>query len=155
MVPLGAFLVGIIAIVAGVAGGAYKQRLKTEQRLAMLARGMSAGDIEKVLSAEGKSAKDPLQGLASTRRTAIVLISTGIGVMLSFLVLAWIVNDHEVLSGGAFGLIPLSIGVGFFIDYMMQKRELAHFGLEVGRGRIGGGRKDGRLIRSALVMQEG
>jgi hypothetical protein len=134
MVPLGAFLVGIIAIIAGVAGGAYKQRLKTEQRLAMLARGMSAGDIERVLSAEGKSAKDPLQGLASTRRTAIVLISTGVGVMLSFLVLAWIVNDHEVLSGGAFGLIPLSIGVGFFIDYTMQKRELAHFGLEVGRG---------------------
>ena len=134
MVPLGAFVVGIVAIVAGVAGGGYKQRLKTEQRLAMLARGMSAGDIEKVLSAEGRSAKDPLQGLASTRRTAIVLISTGIGVMLSFLVLAWIVNDHEVLSGGAFGLIPLSIGVGFFIDYMMQKRELAHFGLEVGRG---------------------
>ena len=133
MVPLGAFVVGIVAIVAGVAGGGYKQRLKTEQRLAMLARGMSAADIEKVLSAEGKSAKDPLQGLASTRRTAIVLISTGIGVMLSFLVLAWIVNDHEVLSGGAFGLIPLSIGVGFFIDYMMQKRELAHFGLEVGR----------------------
>jgi len=31
-------------------------------------------------------------------------------------------------------LIPLSIGVGFFIDYIMQKRELAHFGLEVGRG---------------------
>lgn len=134
MVPLGAFLVGIIAIVAGVAGGAYKQRLKTEQRLAMLARGMSAGDIEKLLSAEGKSAKDPLQGPASTRKTGIVLISTGIGVMLSFLVLAWIVNDHEVLSGGAFGLIPLSIGVGFFIDYMMQKRELANFGLEVGRG---------------------
>jgi hypothetical protein len=133
MVPLGAFVVGIVAIVAGVVGGAYKQRLKTEQRLAMLARGMSAGDIERVLSAEGKSAKDPLQGLASTRRTAIVLISTGVGVMLSFLVLAWIVNDHEVLSGGAFGLIPLSIGVGFFIDYMMQKRELAHFGLEVGR----------------------
>jgi hypothetical protein len=133
MVPLGAFLVGIIAIIAGVAGGAYKQRLKTEQRLAMLARGMSAADIERVLSAEGKSAKDPIQGLASTRRTAIVLISTGVGVMLSFVVLAWIVNDHEVLSGGAFGLIPLSIGGGFFIDYMMQKRELAHFGLEVGR----------------------
>ena len=134
MVPLGAFVVGIVAIVAGVVGGAYKQRLKTEQRLAMLARGMSAGDIEKVLSAEGKTAKDPLQALGSTRRTAIVLISTGLGIMLSFMLLAWIVNDHEVLSGGAFGLIPLSIGVGFFIDYIMQKRELAHFGLEVGRG---------------------
>jgi hypothetical protein len=99
----------------------------------MLARGMSAGDIEKVLSADGRAAKDPLQGIATTRRTAIVLISTGVGIMLSFLVLAWIVNQHEVLSGGAFGLIPLSIGVGFFIDYNLQKRDLAHFGLEVGR----------------------
>jgi hypothetical protein len=133
MVPLGAFVVGIVAIVASIAGGAYKQRLKTEQRLAMLARGMGAGDIEKVLSSEGRAAKDPLQGLASARRTGIVLISTGVGVILSFLLLAWIVNDHEVLSGGAFGLIPLSIGVGFLIDYSMQKRELAHFGLEVGR----------------------
>jgi hypothetical protein len=133
MIPLGAFVVGIVAIVAGVAGGAYKQRLKTEQRLAMLARGMSASEIEKVLSADGRAAKDPLQGIASTRRTAIVLISTGIGIMLSFLVLAWVVNEHEVLSGGAFGLIPLSIGVGFFIDYNLQKRDLSHFGLEVGR----------------------
>ena len=133
MIPLGAFVVGIVAIVSGIAGGAYKQRLKTEQRLAMLARGMSAGEIEKVLSADGRAAKDPLQGIASTRRTAIVLISTGIGIMLSFLVLAWVVNEHEVLSGGAFGLIPLSIGVGFFIDYNLQKRDLSHFGLEVGR----------------------
>jgi hypothetical protein len=133
MIPLGAFVVGIVAIVAGVASGAYKQRLKTEQRLAMLARGMSASEIEKVLSADGRAAKDPLQGIATTRRTAIVLISTGVGIMLSFLVLAWIVNEHEVLSGGAFGLIPLSIGVGFFIDYTLQKRDLSHFGLEVGR----------------------
>jgi hypothetical protein len=133
MIPLGAFVVGIVAIVSGIAGGAYKQRLKTEQRLAMLARGMSAIDIEKVLSADGRAAKDPLQGIATTRRTAIVLISTGVGIMLSFLVLAWIVNQHEVLSGGAFGLIPLSIGVGFFIDYNLQKRDLSHFGLEVGR----------------------
>jgi hypothetical protein len=133
MIPLGAFLVGIVAIVSGVVGGAYKQRLKTEQRLAMLARGMSAGDIEKVLSADGRAAKDPLQGIANTRRTAIVLISTGVGIMLFFLVLAWIVNEHHVLSGGAIGLIPISIGVGFLIDYNLQKRDLSRFGLEVER----------------------
>ena len=133
MIPLGAFVVGIVAIISGIAGGAYKQRLKTEQRLAMLARGMSASEIERLLSADGRAAKDPLQGIATTRRTAIVLISTGVGIMLSFLVLAWIVNQHEVLSGGAFGLIPLSIGIGFFIDYNLQKRDLSQFGLEVGR----------------------
>ncbi len=53
--------------------------------------------------------------------------------MLSFLVLAWIVSEHEVLSGGAVGLIPLAIGVGFLIDYNLQKRDLSRFGLEVGR----------------------
>jgi hypothetical protein len=133
MVPLGAFVVGIVAIVAGISGGAYKQRLKTEQRLAMLARGMSAGEIEKVLNADGRAAKDPIASLANTRRTGIVLISTGIGLILSFLALAWIVNDHEVISGGAFGLIPLSIGVGFLVDYSHQKRDLSRFGLEVAR----------------------
>ncbi len=133
MVPLGAFVVGIVAIVAGISGGAYKQRLKTEQRLAMLARGMSAGEIEKVLNADGRAAKDPIASLANTRRTGIVLISTGVGLILSFLALAWIVNDHEVISGGAFGLIPLSIGVGFLVDYNHQKRDLSRFGLEVGR----------------------
>jgi len=133
MVPLGAFVVGIVGIVSGVLGGAYKQRLKAEQRLAMLARGMSAAEIEKILSAEGRTMRDPLQSLAGTRRTAIVLISSAIGIMLFFLVLAWIVNEHEVLSGGAIGLIPLSIGVGFLIDYQLQKRELSRFGLEMGR----------------------
>jgi hypothetical protein len=37
-----------------------------------------------------------------------------------------------VLAGAAAGLIPLAIGVGFFVDYNLQKRELARFGLEVG-----------------------
>jgi len=47
-------------------------------------------------------------------------------------VLAAILHVREVLSGAAAGLIPLAIGVGFFIDYNLQKRELSRFGLEVG-----------------------
>jgi hypothetical protein len=134
VVPLGAFLVGIVAIVSGVVAGAYKQKVKAEQRLAMVARGMTAAEIEKLLSGDSRVGKDPLQAVTSTRRTAIVLISSGVGLILFFLVLAWIVNTHEVLSGGAVGLIPLSIGVGFLIDYKLQKRELSRFGLEVGHG---------------------
>ena len=98
---------------------------------------MSADDIDKLLSKsddDGKPAKDPIQSLANTRRTAIVLISSGAGLILFFLVLAWIVSDHEVLSGAAVGLIPLTIGVGFLIDYNLQKRDLSRFGLEVGQG---------------------
>jgi hypothetical protein len=31
----------------------------------------------------------------------------------------------------AAGLIPFAIGIGFFVDYKMQARDLARFGLEV------------------------
>jgi hypothetical protein len=137
LVPLGAFAVGIVAIVCGALSQAHTQRLKADQRMAMVARGMNANDIDKLLgkaSGDGKPMKDPMQSLATTRKTGIVLISSGVGLVLFFVVLAWVVGEHEVLSGGAVGLIPLAIGVGFLIDYKLQKRDLSHLGLEVGQG---------------------
>ena len=136
-VPLGAFAVGIIAIVSGAISQAHRQKLKADQRMAMVARGMNADDIDKLLgkaSGDGKPMRDPLQSLATTRKTGIVLISSGVGLVLFFVVLAWILREHDVLSGGAVGLIPLAIGVGFLIDYKLQKRDLSRLGLEVGQG---------------------
>jgi hypothetical protein len=136
MIPLGAFVVAIVAIVSGVVSEAHRQRLKADQRLAMVARGMNADDIDKLLgksSSDGKRVRDPLQSLANTRRTAIVLISSGVGVILFFLTLRLILEEHDVLSGAAIGLIPLAIGVGFLIDYKLQKRDLSRFGLEIGQ----------------------
>ena len=136
MIPLGAFLVAIVAIVAGVMAEANRVRLRAEQRMAMVARGMSADDIDKLLgkrSDDAKPVRDPVRSLANTRRTAIVLISSGVGLALFFMVLAWIVREHDVLSGAAVGLMPLAIGVGFLIDYKLQKRDLSRFGLEIGQ----------------------
>ena len=135
-VPLGAFAVGIVAIVAGAVNQMNREKLKADQRMAMVARGMNSDDIDKLLtkaSTDGRVVKDPLQSLGRTRRAAIALISTGVGLMLFSVVLTWILSVHEVLSAGAAGLIPLAIGVGFLMDYNLQKRDLARFGLEVGR----------------------
>jgi hypothetical protein len=135
MIPLGAFVVAIVAIVAGIMGEAHRQRLKADQRLAMVARGMNAEDIDKLLGKtndDGKRVRDPIQGLVNTRRTAIILISSGVGLILFFVALMTIVNEHDVLAGACVGLIPLAIGVGFLIDYKLQKRDLSRFGLEVG-----------------------
>jgi hypothetical protein len=135
MIPIGAFAVAIVAIVAGVMGEAHRQRLKADQRLAMVARGMSAEDIDKLLgktNEDGKRVRDPIQGLVNTRRTAIILISSGVGLMLFFFCLMIVVSEHDVLAGACVGLIPLAIGVGFLIDYKLQKRDLSRFGLEVG-----------------------
>jgi hypothetical protein len=36
-----------------------------------------------------------------------------------------------LLIVAAAGIIPIAIGVGFWIDYKLQARDLARFGLEV------------------------
>jgi hypothetical protein len=55
-----------------------------------------------------------------------------LGLTLFFVALSFIVQERDVLAGAAVGIIPLAIGIGFFIDYNLQKRELSRFGLEVG-----------------------
>lgn len=136
LIPIAAFAVAIVAIIASFMGEANRTRLRAEQRMAMIARGMSADDIDKLLgkrSDDAKPVKDPIRSLANTRRTAIILISSGLGLSFFFLVLTWIVGEHDVLAGAAVGLMPLTVGVGFVIDYQLQKRDLSRFGLEVGQ----------------------
>ena len=136
VIPLGAFAVAIAAILGGIWSDANAKRIKADQRMAMIARGMSVAEIERVLGKPGeildeKRPKDPLRSLANARRAGIILVSIGVGIIAFFLVLTSIVQVREVLSGAAAGLIPLAIGIGFFVDYNLQKRELSRFGLEV------------------------
>jgi hypothetical protein len=135
VVPVAGCLVGVVAIVCGIWLDAHKRRLKSEERIAMISRGVPLAEIEKMLGVgdEDKApVKDPMRSLGNARRTGIVLVSVGVGLVLFFLVLEQVLHVREVLAGAAAGLIPLAIGIGFFIDYNLQKRELSRFGLEVG-----------------------
>jgi hypothetical protein len=138
IVPLGAFLVAIVAIISGTLSQAHARRMKAEQRMAMLQRGMTVEQIDQLLKAtkeydveEGARTKDPLRSLANARRVGVILVSIGIGLAVFGSLLASILQVREVLIVSATGLIPLAIGIGFFVDYHLQKRELARFGLEV------------------------
>jgi hypothetical protein len=138
MIPLGGFVVAIVAIVSGIMSEAHKQRLRAEQRMEMIARGVSASDIDKLLGGVGEDprpAKDPLRSLGNARRIAISLISAGVGLVAFGVLLSWIVQQHDVLIVAASGLIPLAIGIGFVVDYQLQRRELSRFGLEIGRDK--------------------
>jgi hypothetical protein len=59
--------------------------------------------------------------------------------MLFFITLSVIAQERDVLAGAAVGIIPLAIGIGFFVDYHLQKRELSRFGLEIGAESSGVG----------------
>ncbi len=138
IVPLGAFVVGIVAIISGAISQAHARRTRAEQRIAMVQRGMTAEQIATALGPPEKEeeevakTKDPMRSLGNARRAGTVLISVGLGIIVFGLVLTAILRVREVLSVSACGFIPLVIGIGFFVDYRLQQRELARFGLEVG-----------------------
>ena len=100
----------------------------------MLNRGVPLAEIER-LSATAKEAekkvRDPLRSLANARRSAMVLLSCGVGLGLFGLLLYAILGIRPVLIVAAAGVINLAIGGGFLVDYNMQERELARFGMEV------------------------
>jgi hypothetical protein len=135
IIPLAGILVAIVAIVSATIGQAHARSIKAEQRMAMLARGMSVEDIDRLLNTKGEPGepgpqKDPFRSRAGIRLTGIILSSIGVGLILLGFALEVILNVREVLACSAAGLIPLAMGAGFFIDYYMQKREAERLGLE-------------------------
>ena len=137
---------GCVMILGLGASGIYSEmrgkELRSQERIAMLNRGVPLAEIERMAATaneQEKKVRDPLRSLANARRTAIVLISVGIGLGIFGFLLALIVQQREVLVVAAVGVINLAIGGGFLVDYSMQKRELARFGMEVDTESMLGG----------------
>jgi hypothetical protein len=113
----GGELIGLAAVVltTGIPiAGMYLffrvRRLKTEERMAAIARGVAV-PMEPELSQVAKS-----------RRYGILLVCTAIGYTGTFSMISRVEPDAWVAA--AFGLIPFAIGVGYFVDSMLVKRDL-------------------------------
>jgi hypothetical protein len=132
VVPVAGCLMILGLGVAGIYSEIDQKRIRSQERMTLLARGMSVEDIERIQrQAANEDAIDPLRSLNNIRRTAIVLLACGIGIAAFGLLLAAILQMRVLLIVPAAGLIPLAVGIGFFVDYKMQARDLARFGLEV------------------------
>ena len=137
LIPIFALLIPIAAIIGGTYSQVQNRRIRAEQQMAMVARGVPLADIELFMKKnmppeeEAAGPRDPMRSLGNARRTAIVLISVGVGLMLFFALLEIVLSVRQVLAGAAAGFIPLAIGIGFWVDYQLQKREMARFGLEL------------------------
>jgi hypothetical protein len=112
-IALFAMILGIVAI--GVSFAYSVRRLQSKET--MLA-------LEKGLPVPFDPVANSARLVARARRTAIVLTSMGIGIILSFALIAWVEREIDVLNGSALGIIPLLIGIGLFIDYRLQVKEL-------------------------------
>jgi hypothetical protein len=109
-----------------------QRRVRSQERMTLLARGMSIEDIERLQrQVQNEDTSDPVRSMNNIRRTAMILFGSGVGIVAFGLLLAVILEMRVLLVVPAAGLVPIAVGLGFWVDYRMQARDLARFGLEV------------------------
>ena len=85
------------------------RRLRTDERLAALARGANIA-FEPDLNEAGRS-----------RRWGILLTAASLGYIACCAMIAHAEPDAWTLA--AFGVIPFAIGLGFFVDFVLIRRD--------------------------------
>ena len=116
---MGGELIGLVAVTLGMGvplGALYTyyrvRKLRSEERLAAIARGVAI-PVEPELS----------QG-ARSRRAGILLVTGAIGYIVTFGLVAQIQADRDFWTAAAFGIIPLAVGIGYFVDFTLIRRDL-------------------------------
>jgi hypothetical protein len=116
---MGGDLIGLVAVVltCGLPVAAlytyYRVRkLRTQERLAALEKGAQI-PLEPELSQ-----------FARSRRYGILLVCGGFGFMTMFAVIARVVEEPHILVAAAFGILPLAVGIGYFLDAALIHKDL-------------------------------
>lgn len=86
------------------------RKLRTEEKLAAIARGVSV-PMEPELSQAARS-----------RRSGILLVAGALGFMITVALIAR--TEPDAWKAVAFGAIPLALGLGFFLDSALVRRDL-------------------------------
>ena len=87
------------------------RKLRTDERMAALARGVDV------------PMQPELSQPAQSRRAGILLTAGAVGYMITFSIIARQV-DHDAWIAASFGIIPLVLGAGYFLDAFLVRRDL-------------------------------
>lgn len=88
------------------------RKLRTEERLAALARGAEI------------PMQPELSSHATSRRSGILLVAGSLGYILTFALIGRV--EHDAWIAGTFGIIPFTVGLGFFLDSALIRRDARH-----------------------------
>jgi hypothetical protein len=110
-------LIGLVAVMMFLAipmAGMYTyyrvRKLRSEERMAALARGVAV-PVEPELSQAARS-----------RRSGILLTAAALGYIATFALIAR--SEPDAWVAAALGAIPLMLGLGFFVDFALVRRDL-------------------------------
>jgi hypothetical protein len=85
------------------------RKLRSEERLAAIARG-----VEVPMQPE-------LSEAARSRRSGILLVAGALGYIVTFILIGR--QEPDAMIAATFGVIPLAIGLGFFVDHALIRRD--------------------------------
>ncbi len=85
------------------------RKLRTEERLAAMQRGVSV------------PMEPDLTEAAHSRRAGILLIAGAVGYVLTFTIIARV--EPDALIATAFGAIPFMLGLGYLLDSTLIRRD--------------------------------
>jgi hypothetical protein len=85
------------------------RKLRSEERLAAIARG-----VEVPMQPE-------LSEAARSRRSGILLVAGAVGYMVTFVLIGR--QEPDAMIAAMFGVIPLAVGLGFFVDHALIRRD--------------------------------
>jgi len=85
------------------------RKLRSEERLAAIARGVDV------------PMQPELSEAARSRRAGILLVAGALGYIVTFVLIGR--QEPEALIAATFGVIPLAIGLGFFVDHALIRRD--------------------------------
>ena len=85
------------------------RQLRSQERMAAIARGVSV------------PMQPELSHSARSRRAAILLTAGSLGYIATFLFIGRIEPDAHIAA--AFGIIPLAVGLGYFLDSVLIRRD--------------------------------
>lgn len=100
---------GVVIAIPGMYTFYRVRRLRTEERLAAMQRG-----VDVPMAPE-------LSESARSRRAGILLVAGAVGYMLAFSIIARV--EPDALMAAAFGAIPFTLGLGYFLDSMLIRRD--------------------------------
>jgi hypothetical protein len=85
------------------------RKLRSEERMAAIARG-----VEIPMQPE-------LSEAARSRRSGILLVAGAIGYIATFVLIGRV--EPDAMIAATFGIIPLAVGIGFFVDHALIRRD--------------------------------
>jgi hypothetical protein len=85
------------------------RKLRSEERLAAIARGIDV------------PMQPELSEAARSRRSGILLVAGALGYIATFVLIGR--AEPDAMIAATFGIIPLAVGLGFFVDHALIRRD--------------------------------